>query len=44
MWSDFRFTDDRQYGDNRLPIVPKHFYRAELRYDHPAGWFIARAP
>lgn len=39
--SDFRFDGDRQYGDNRLPIVPKHFYRAELRYDHPAGWFIA---
>ena len=39
--SDFRFDGDRQYGDNRLPIVPKHFYRAELRYDHPAGWFVA---
>jgi iron complex outermembrane receptor protein len=31
MWSDFRFTDDPQYGDNSLPIVPEHFYRAELR-------------
>lgn len=31
MWSDFRFTDDRQYGDNSLPIVPEHFYRAELK-------------
>lgn len=40
-WSDFRFDGDAQYGDNRLPIVPEHFYRAELRYDHPAGWFVA---
>lgn len=40
-WSDFRFRDDVQYGDNRLPIVPEHFYRAELRYDHPMGWFVA---
>ena len=40
-WSDFRFKDDVQYGDNRLPIVPEHFYRAELRYDSPAGWFVA---
>ena len=31
MWSDFRFTGDRQYGDNSLPIVPEHFYRAELK-------------
>ena len=40
-WSDFRFQGDRQYGDNRLPIVPEHFYRAELRYEHPSGWFAA---
>jgi iron complex outermembrane receptor protein len=40
-WSDFHFDGDAQYGNNRLPIVPEHFYRAELRYEHPAGWFIA---
>ena len=40
-YSDFRFKDDVQYGDNRLPIVPKHFYRSEVRYDHPRGWFLA---
>ncbi len=39
-WSDFRFDGDAVYGDNRLPIAPKHFYRAELRYDHAAGWFV----
>ncbi|MDO9473758.1 MAG: TonB-dependent receptor [Caulobacter sp.] len=40
-WSDFRFDGDVQYGDNRLPIVPEHFYRAELRYQSPDGWFVA---
>lgn len=40
-WSDFRFDGDAQYGDNRLPVVPEHFYRAELRYEHAAGWWIA---
>ena len=39
--SDFRFRDDAQFGDNRLPIVPKTFYRAEVRYDDPRGWFVA---
>ncbi len=39
MWSDFRFTDDRQYGDNALPIVPEHFYRAELRGTWGDFWF-----
>lgn len=29
--NDFRFRRDIQYGDNRLPVVPKHQYRAELR-------------
>ena len=30
-YSDFRFRDDAQFGDSRLPVVPKHVYRAELR-------------
>jgi iron complex outermembrane receptor protein len=40
-YSDFRFKDDVQFGDNRLPIVPKNFYRSEVRYDDPRGWFVA---
>jgi len=40
-YSDFRFQGDVQYRDNRLPIVPRHFYRAEARYDDPRGWFVA---
>ncbi|GAA0647383.1 TonB-dependent receptor family protein [Brevundimonas lenta] len=39
--SDFFFDGDKIYGDNHLPVVPPHLYRAELRYDHPAGWFVA---
>ena len=42
-WSDFRFDGDPAYGDNRLPIIPEHAYRAELKFEHPAGWFIAPA-
>lgn len=30
-YSNFRFRGDVQYGDNRLPIVPRHVYRAEAR-------------
>jgi iron complex outermembrane receptor protein len=30
-YSDFRFVGDAQYGDNRLPVVPKHVVRSELR-------------
>lgn len=29
--NDFRFRNDARFGDNRLPVVPKHLYRAELR-------------
>jgi iron complex outermembrane receptor protein len=39
--SDFFFDGDLAYGDNDLPVVPPHLYRAELRWDHPAGWFVA---
>jgi len=30
-YSDFRFRNDGQFGNNRLPVVPKHVYRAEAR-------------
>jgi iron complex outermembrane receptor protein len=30
-YSDFRFRGDALYGDNRLPVVPRHVYRGELR-------------
>jgi iron complex outermembrane recepter protein len=30
-YSDFRFRDDAQFGDNRLPVIPEHVYRAQLR-------------
>ncbi|WP_129791271.1 TonB-dependent receptor domain-containing protein [Sphingosinicella sp. CPCC 101087] len=30
-YNGFRFRNDPHYGDNRLPVVAKHLYRAELR-------------
>lgn len=30
-FNDFTFRNDAQYGDNRLPVVPKHLYRAEVK-------------
>ncbi len=30
-WSDFRFRDDAQFGDNRLPVIPEHMFRTELQ-------------
>lgn len=29
-YSDFRFRGDAQFGNNRLPVIPRHVYRAEL--------------
>jgi iron complex outermembrane receptor protein len=40
-YSDFRFVDDPSYGDNALPGAPRNLLRAELRYDAPAGFWIA---
>lgn len=36
-WNDFHFVDDARWGDNRLPVVPEHMYRAELTWRHPSG-------
>ncbi len=40
-YSDFKFDGDPIYGDNRMPVAPEHQYRAELRYKHKSGVFIA---
>lgn len=40
-FSDFYFDGDPVYGDNQLPGVPRHLYRAELRYRHSSGGWIA---
>lgn len=40
-WSDFTFVDDPIHGDNDLPGAPDHVVRAELRYQHPSGAWIA---
>ncbi|PWB31854.1 TonB-dependent receptor [Pseudomonas sp. SDI] len=38
-FSDFHYRDDPQFGDNRLPGIPMHYYQAELRFDHPSGFY-----
>lgn len=40
-WSEFRFVDDPDFGDNDLPGAPEHLLRAELRYRHARGWWLA---
>ncbi len=39
-FSDFRFDGDPTFGDNKLPGVPRHYYRAELIYSNPLGFFL----
>lgn len=31
-YSDFRFRNDSQFGNNRLPVVPRHVLRTEIRF------------
>ena len=38
--NDFGFRDDAQFGDNRLPVIPKHLYRAELKLG-PDAWKVS---
>jgi iron complex outermembrane receptor protein len=39
LWNDFHFDDDKQFGDNQMPGIPEHYYRAELLYEHPCGFY-----
>jgi iron complex outermembrane receptor protein len=40
-YGHFTFADDPVFGDNDLPGAPQHDLRAELRYAHGAGFWIA---
>lgn len=40
-FNDFRYRHDPRFGDNRLPGLPRHYYQAELRYEHPTGFHAA---
>ncbi|HEX9703584.1 MAG TPA: TonB-dependent receptor [Rhodospirillales bacterium] len=35
-YANFRFRNDAQYGDNRLPVMPRHSYRGEVRFGSDA--------
>jgi iron complex outermembrane receptor protein len=39
--NDFRFEDDPDFGDNRLPAVPPVFVQSELLARLREGWFCA---
>lgn len=39
-WSDF-FFDGGRFDDNQIAGIPEHRVQAQLRYDHPAGAYIA---
>ncbi|MFN0075658.1 MAG: TonB-dependent receptor family protein [Prosthecobacter sp.] len=40
LWNDFRFARDARWGDRMLPGMPPFYYRAELLYEHPSGFYF----
>ncbi|QCW81145.1 TonB-dependent receptor [Methylotuvimicrobium buryatense] len=39
-WNNFRFDNDQNLGDNRIPGIPEHNARLEALYKHPGGFYI----
>lgn len=39
-YSDFRFQDSPVYASNHIAGTPLHFYKAELRYEYPNGFYF----
>lgn len=39
--NDFRFVDDKTYGNNRIPGAPLHYIRSEIKYENSRGFFIS---
>jgi iron complex outermembrane receptor protein len=42
-FSDFRFQNDPQYGNNKIAGVPDHVLRTVVSYTHPSGFYFAPA-
>ncbi|HEY8064923.1 MAG TPA: TonB-dependent receptor [Methylosinus sp.] len=40
-WSDFRFVNDANYGNNPLAGIPRHVLRTTLAYSRPDGFYLA---
>ncbi|HSW11287.1 MAG TPA: TonB-dependent receptor [Solimonas sp.] len=40
-FADFHFDGDPAFGSNQLAGQPRHYYLAELRYEHRWGFFVA---
>ena len=40
LWNDFRFAKDARWGDRMLPGIPPFYYRAEMLYEHPCGFYM----
>ena len=38
--NDFHFQNNSVYGNNKIAGTPGQFYKAELRYEHPCGFYF----
>jgi len=38
-WQSFTFDNDPQFGNNQIASAPENYYRAELLYEHPCGFY-----
>jgi iron complex outermembrane receptor protein len=38
-YSRFRFRNDAFFGNNSLPVIPRHTVQASLRFQHPSGFY-----
>jgi len=38
-WNDFRFRNDPTFGDRLLPGYAPYYYRGEMMYEHPCGFY-----
>lgn len=40
-FNDFHYAHDSVFDQNELAGIPKHFYQAQLHYQHPQGFYAA---
>ncbi|OAI55882.1 hypothetical protein AYO49_05100, partial [Verrucomicrobiaceae bacterium SCGC AG-212-N21] len=40
LFNDFRFDGNREFNDNEIAGIPRHYFRTELVYEHPCGFYM----
>jgi iron complex outermembrane receptor protein len=40
LWNNFRYSNDKDYGNGPIAGIPEHYLRTDLTYSTPSGFYV----